>query len=161
MTNDLAKWQARSDLTDAAQQGGKVNGRSYFVPYGFYLSSLFYRKDLVSKAGFTPPHSWADVLKQAQALNDPSKNVYGYAFRGALHSDVDLTQTIETYVSDKLDPNNAFKLKDGSGTIFSTPEALQAVEMYLQLFKTASPPSAIDWDYPDQVRASTRARRRS
>jgi multiple sugar transport system substrate-binding protein len=151
MTNDLQNWPARSDLTDAAQQGGKVNGHSYFIPYGFYLASLFYRTDLVSKAGYTVPHSWDDVLKQAEALNNPKKNAYGYAFRGALHSDHDLSQLIETYVGDKLDPSNAFKLKDGSGTIFTTPEAKQAVDLYAQLFKKASPPSAIAWGYPEQV----------
>jgi multiple sugar transport system substrate-binding protein len=151
MTDDLNKWPARSDLTDAAQQGGKVKGHSYFVPYGFYLGSLFYRKDLVSKAGFpAPPHSWDDVLKQAEAINNPSKNVYGYAFRGAKHSDFDLTQMIMTYLGNKVQVSNAFKLKDGS-TIFTAPEAKQAVNTYAEIFKKVSPPSAIAWGYPEQV----------
>lgn len=151
LTDDLNKWPAHSDLTDAAQQGGKVKDRSYFVPYGFYLASLFYRKDLVSKAGFAgPPHSWDDVLKQAEAINNPSKNTYGYAFRGAKHSDHDLTQMIETYIGDGLDAKNAFKLKDGK-TIFTSPEAKQAVDTYAEIFKKVSPPSAIAWGYPEQV----------
>lgn len=156
MTNDLHTWNAWNDLTAAAQQGGMVKGKSYFVPYGFYLGSLFYRKDLAAQAGFAgAPHSWSDVLKQATAINDPSKHVYGVAFRGALHSDVDLASyIIPAYIGDKLDVTNCFKMKDGS-TIFSAPEAKDAVNLYVQLFKKASPPSAIAWGYPEQVQGFT------
>jgi multiple sugar transport system substrate-binding protein len=121
------------------------------VPYGFYGLSLFYRTDLIKEAGFDgPPTSWDDLLEQASAIQDPSKNQFGYAFRGGTNANSNVVAAIEAYVADDLDTENAFKLTNGD-TIFSAPEALDAVNTYFDLFKEASPPSSVAWGYPEMV----------
>ncbi|WP_243229444.1 sugar ABC transporter substrate-binding protein [Microbacterium sp. CIAB417] len=155
MTDDLADWEGWDALTENARTVAEGDGESLFIPYGFYGLSLFYRTDLVEEAGFDgPPHSWKDLLEQASAIQDPANNVYGYAFRGGQNGNTNVVAAIEAYVIDDLDTSNAFLLEDGS-TIFSAPEAQEAVDDYFALFEQASPPSAVSWGYPEMVAGFT------
>ncbi|MFK4637370.1 ABC transporter substrate-binding protein [Paenarthrobacter histidinolovorans] len=151
MTKDLDGWDGWSNLTDNAVTYSKQNGKTYYIPYGFYGLSLFYRSDLVKDAGFDgPPGSWEEMAKQAEALNKPSENKFGYAFRGGSNANSNAVAIIEAYVADEIDRENAFKLTNGK-TIFSSPKAQQAMDLYIDLFKKGSPPSSVAWGYPEMV----------
>ncbi|WDH78601.1 sugar ABC transporter substrate-binding protein [Microbacterium esteraromaticum] len=155
MKSDLADWDGWNELTENAQAAADTDGKSYFVPYGFYGLSLFYRTDLVADAGFDgPPQSWEDLLEQAAAIQDPSSNVYGYAFRGGPNANSNVVAAIEAYVIDDLNVEDAFLLNDGT-TMFAAPEAQDAVDTYFELFTQASPPSAVSWGYPEMVAGFT------
>jgi len=156
LTDDVKTWDGWDALTENAQSASVAeDGKSYFLPYGFYGLSLFYRKDLVEQAGFDgPPTSWKDLLEQASAIQDPSKNVYGYAFRGGQNANSNVVAAIEAYTIDDLNVDDAFLLKNGD-TMFSAPEAQDAVDDYFDLFKKASPPSAVSWGYPEMVAGFT------
>lgn len=152
MKKDLKGWDGWQAMTEntvsAAEDSG---GRTYYVPYGFYGLSLFYRTDLIEEAGFDkPPATWDELLEQASAVHDPGERRYGYAFRGAANANSNVTAVVGAYVADKIDPANAFKVKDGS-TIFAAPEAQDAVETYFRLYEQASPDSSVSWGYPEMV----------
>lgn len=152
MKKDLSGWKGWEGMTEnavKASEDGK--GRTFFVPYGFYGLSLFYRTDLIEKAGFDkPPASWEELLEQASEIHDPSKRRYGYAFRGGANATGNASAIIEAYVADDIDPADGYKLKSGE-SVFSAPEALDAMETYLELFKEASPKSSVSWGYPEMV----------
>lgn len=151
----LDDWEGWDALTENAQAVAEGGGESYFLPYGFYGLSLFYRTDLVEEAGFDgPPETWRELLEQASAIQDPSHNTYGYAFRGGQNANSNVVAAIEAYVIDDLDPDNAFLLQDGS-TIFAADEAQTALDDYFALFEQASPPSAVSWGYPEMVEGFT------
>lgn len=151
MTNDMKSWSGWADITQTAKDAVAQKGKIYHVPYGAYATTLFYRKDLLNKGGLSqPPQSWAELIKASEAINDPAKHVYGYAMRGGDNAGVEVTQMLEAYNADQIDPANAFLLKDGK-TIFSTPESVQAMKDRLELFKKGSPPSSIAWGYPEMV----------
>ncbi len=154
MSSELADWDGWDNLTEnAAKYAKNAEGKTYYVPYGFYGLSLFYRTDLVEEAGFDgPPASWEELLEQASAIQDPSKNQFGYAFRGGTNGNTNVVVAIEAYLADQIDQENAFKLTDGS-TIFSAPEALDALDTYFSIFEKASPPSSVAWGYPEMVEA--------
>ena len=155
MTGDLQGWDGWDALTDNAKSAAVTDGKTWFLPYGFYGLSLFYRTDLVKDAGFdAAPHSWEDLLSQAEKIQDPAKNQYGYAFRGGTNANSNAVAIIEAYTADQLDDKNAFLLKSGK-TIFSAPEAQDAMDLYLELFKKGSPPSAVSWGYPEMVEGFT------
>ncbi|MFS2279614.1 sugar ABC transporter substrate-binding protein [Microbacterium sp. OR21] len=156
LSADVKKWDGWDALTENAQSASVAeDGKSYFLPYGFYGLSLFYRKDLVQQAGFDgPPSSWKDLLEQASKIQDPSKNIYGYAFRGGQNANSNVVAAIEAYTIDDLDVDDAFLLKNGD-TMFSAPEAQDAVDDYFELFEKASPPSAVSWGYPEMVAGFT------
>jgi multiple sugar transport system substrate-binding protein len=152
MGNDLTGWAGWQELTDNAAKAAKDGqGRTYFIPYGFYGLSLFYRTDLIAGAGFAkPPASWDELLTQATAIQNPGKRQYGYAFRGGTGAMGNVTAIIDAYVADKVDRANGFKLTDGR-TIFAAPEALAALTTYFKLFQQAAPPSSVAWGYPEMV----------
>ena len=151
MSADLKDWNGWSDLTDNAVKYSKQDGKTYYIPYGFYGLSLFYRTDMVKDAGFSAaPSSWPELLEQATAINKPKENKFGYAFRGGANANSNAVAIIEAYVADQIDTANAFKLTSGK-TIFSAPEAQQAMDTYIDLFKKGSPPSSVAWGYPEMV----------
>ncbi|MBO8192685.1 sugar ABC transporter substrate-binding protein [Streptomyces oryzae] len=152
MKKDLKGWDGKQAMTENAVKASEdAKGRTYFLPYGFYGLSLFYRTDLIKQAGFSkPPATWKELLKQASAIHDPAKRRYGYAFRGGENANSNVTAAISAYVADEIDPDNGFRLKDG-GSIFSAPAAQDAVDTYFQLFKKASPKSSVSWAYPEMV----------
>jgi multiple sugar transport system substrate-binding protein len=154
MKKDLTGWKGWQAMTENAVKASEdAAGKTYFVPYGFYGLSLFYRSDLIKDAGFDkPPATWAELLQQASAVHDPAERRYGYAFRGGANANGNAAAIIEAYVADQVDPANGYKLKDGS-TIFSAPGALDAMETYLKLFEQASPKSSVAWGYPEMVEA--------
>lgn len=155
MSGEFEGWAGWDALTDNAKNAAMGNGATYFIPYGFYGISLFYRTDLVEEAGFDgAPVSWEDLLEQASAIQDPDANTYGYAFRGGTNGHTNVALVITAYLADRLDVENAFQLQNGD-TIFSAPEALDALELYLQLFEQASPPSSVAWGYPEMVEGFT------
>jgi len=152
MTAQVDAWDGFKNLTENAQKYAKyVDNKCYFIPYGFYGLSLFYRTDLVKAAGLSgPPKTWAELLEQASKIQDPAKNKFGYAFRGGRNGQSNVVAVIEAYVGDDLDVTNAFKSKDGK-TIFAHPAAKDAVKTYFELFRKASPPSSVAWGYPEMV----------
>jgi multiple sugar transport system substrate-binding protein len=151
MTEDLKGWDGWNNLTENAVNYSKQDGKTYYIPYGFYGLSLFYRTDTLKDAGFSgPPASWSDLHQQATALNKPAENKFGYAFRGGTNANSNAVAIIEAYVADEIDTKNAFKLTSGK-TIFSSPKAQEAMDLYIDLFKKGSPPSSVAWGYPEMV----------
>ena len=55
-----------------------IDGTLYGVPWYVDTRLLFYRKDLLKKAGFdAPPRTWAEWRSQLAALSDPAQHRYG------------------------------------------------------------------------------------
>ena len=144
MAAETKAWDGFAALTDQAKNVAvNADGKSWFIPYGFYGLSLFYRTDMVKEAGFDgAPKSWDDLIEQAAKIQDPAKNRYGYAFRGGKNSAGQLMSILQAWNADNLDVANAYKVNSGA-TIFSTPESQTALDRYIELFKTGSPESSV------------------
>jgi multiple sugar transport system substrate-binding protein len=156
---DLSKytnqWEYWNSLNDAAKHGAtSVDHIPYFIPYGIYEKTLFYRKDWFEEAGLEVPKTWDDLYKAAKTLTDPSKNRYGYSFRGGAGSSDYVEFMTWAYLGNKINPTDGYFTKDGE-PMFSTPEAKQALEMFIKLYKDASPPDSINWSYPEMVQGFT------
>lgn len=155
MTDEFDGWSGWEALTDNAKDVATADGKMYYVPYGFYGISLFYRTDLIEEAGFNgAPESWDDLVTQATAIQESGSNKYGYAFRGGSNAYTNAVLAISAYVADDIDVTNAYKLNNGD-SIFSAPEAQDAMDTYLTLFEQASPPSSVAWGYPEMVEGFT------
>lgn len=155
LDDEMKDWAGFENLTAQAQEVAKGDGTMYYIPYGFYGLSLFYRSDLVKEAGFNgPPTSWDELLEQASAIQDPAANQFGYAFRGGKNGFTNVVTAISAYVAGQIDTSNAYKVTSGD-SIFSTPEAKAAVKTYFELFEQASPPSSVAWGYPEMVEGFT------
>lgn len=151
MKADFAQWDGRGALSQNTIDLIDAEDNQYFMPYGYFGLSIFYRTDLIEQAGFSAaPDTWEDLYTQAKAIQDTIPNQYGFALRGGKNGFMHAVQVIESYLADQLDTSNAYFTQDGS-TIFAKPEAKEALDLYTKIFAEASPESAISWGFPEMV----------
>ncbi|MGN9842335.1 ABC transporter substrate-binding protein [Nonomuraea sp. H19] len=144
------QWAGWSDLTELAQKKAvEVGGKAYLIPYGFYQRTLFYRTDYGMAQ---PPTTWQELYEAGKKMTSGDR--YGYSFRGGKGGADYAVQMISAYNGEALNPEKSFYLKD-KRTIFATPEAAQAMDLYVKIFKEASPPDSVSWGYPEMVQGFT------
>jgi multiple sugar transport system substrate-binding protein len=104
-------------------------GRLYAVPDYSNADLLYYRKDILAKAGAAPPKTWAQLQRLAQTVA-PKYGLYGYA------------GTFATY--EGLTVNFATSVQSAGGSILSpeatkvtvdSPQALRGLEFLVSGFQ--------------------------
>jgi multiple sugar transport system substrate-binding protein len=150
-----SKWENWDTLTETIKHGATaVDNKPYYIPYGVYEKTLFYRKDWFKAAGLEVPKTWDDLVKAAIKLTDPSKNRYGYSFRGGAGSPDYIEFMTWSYLGKKIAPKDSYFTQDGK-VMFDSPEAKQVLDTFVKLYKEASPPDSISWSYPEMVQGFT------
>ncbi|MCU6711304.1 sugar ABC transporter substrate-binding protein [Paenibacillus sp. J5C_2022] len=153
--NELTKsWDDFSTVTAVAQSVATVGDKLYFIPNGLYQRQLFYRADWLKDAGLEVPTTYEEIVNASIKLTDTANNRYGFSFRGGPGANSVPDTMIQAYNSEIINVDDAMFLKDG-GTIYSSPEAKSALELYLKLYKEGSPPDSINWGFQEQVQAFT------
>ncbi|MEH0577730.1 MULTISPECIES: extracellular solute-binding protein [Streptomyces] len=75
---DVLSIPVEADFVPQLSHAGEVRGVQYGMPFASSTRLLFYNKTLFAKAGLTPPTTWAELAKDAQALKDEGVK-YPYA----------------------------------------------------------------------------------
>jgi len=151
----VSKWADYGTLTASALTMAKdVDDTAYYVPYGIYQRELFYRKDLFAAKGIEVPKTWEELYEAGKKLTDPAAGKYGYSFRGGAGAEQYVTQIVQDYNGSNVNPKDSVFNKDGS-SIFSTPGAVQALELYKKIYKEVSPPDSASWAFSEQVQGFT------
>ncbi|WP_231637328.1 ABC transporter substrate-binding protein [Paenibacillus sp. FJAT-27812] len=148
------KWSDFATVSSVSKSVGSIGDKLYFVPNGLYERQMFYRTDWLKEAGLNPPTTWDELYEVAKKLTDPAKNRFGFSFRGGAGSTGTTDAIILAYNGDKVNLEDSMFTKDGA-TVYSTPEAKAGMELYLKLYKDASPPDSINWGFQEQVQAFT------
>ncbi len=147
-------WKDFGTVTAVAKSIATNNNKLYFIPNGLYQRQLFYRKDWFEEKGLKPPVSYQELYETGKKLTDPAKNRYGFSFRGGMGSAGITDQMVLAYNGDQVNLEDAQFLKSGN-TIYSSPEAKEAIELYMKIYKEASPSDAVNWGFQEQVQAFT------
>ncbi|MGO4275546.1 sugar ABC transporter substrate-binding protein, partial [Paenibacillus sp. TAF58] len=147
-------WKDFGTVTAVAKSIATNNNKLYFIPNGLYQRQLFYRKDWFDEKGLKPPVSYQELYETGKKLTDPAKNRYGFSFRGGMGSAGITDQMVLAYNGDQVNLEDAQFLKSGN-TIYSSPEAKEAIELYMKIYKEASPSDAVNWGFQEQVQAFT------
>ncbi len=151
MDKYVANWSGRDGLLQVAKDDiTRIGGKAYFIPYGFYQRILYYNKKAFDAAGIQPPKTFQEMHDLGVKLVDPANGKFGYSFRGGAGGQWYADMQIQAYTVGEIDTNEAYFMKDGT-TIFSKPEALQALKDYVSLYKDASPPDSLNWSYTEMV----------
>lgn len=148
------KWSDFTTVSAVSKSVGSIGDKLYFVPNGLYERQMFYRTDWLKEAGLNPPTTWEELYEVSKKLTDPAKNRFGFSFRGGAGSTGTTDAIILAYNGDKVNLDDSMFTKDGA-TVYSTPEAKAGMELYLKLYKDASPPDSINWGFQEQVQAFT------
>jgi len=119
-------------------------GNSYAIPYWGEGSGLYYRKDLLAKAGFTnAPQTWEEFRQIALKTTDAAKGIYGAGMGyGQANSDAEwLTRSIMWSFGGSIF-NKSGKIE------FVTPESKKAVQFIVDWYlkDKITPPTAMGWN---------------
>lgn len=151
----INNWNEKDSLTDSAKEViYYYNDTAYLIPYGFYQRGIYYRQDWFKEAGIEAPTTWQEIYDAGVKLTDRDNSKYGYSFRGGQNGYIYADTVMWSYIgADKLDDGRAgYYLKDGKGaTIFTLPEAKEALEFYKKMFKDICPSDAVAWGFSEMV----------
>ncbi|SEM56886.1 sugar ABC transporter substrate-binding protein [Paenibacillus sp. OV219] len=150
-----AKWADYATVSQAAKTVASIADKPYFIANGMYERQMFYRKDWFDAAGLAAPKTWEDVYTAGKKLTDPSKNHYGFSFRGGAGGSGYIDAIAQSYNGANLDEADGRFLKDGKTTMFGSPEAKEGFELYKKIFKESAPADSINWGFAEQVQAFT------
>lgn len=105
------------------------------IPYTKQPFYLFWRKDLFAAAKLPAPKTWSDVVNAAKVLNKPEEGRFGIAIAGK--NDWTVRQNFEVV----LYSNGGHLLSKTGEPAFTGPEAMNALQIYSDLFRYTPPGS--------------------
>lgn len=121
-------------LVAGATYKGQVYAAPFFADSGF----LFYRKDLLAKAGLKPPTSWAQLQSEAETLQKKKLVKYGFVWQGASYEG--LTCDFSEYLADA----GGTVLDAKGNAAIDSPQATKALTFMRSLITSGVSPSAVD-----------------
>jgi multiple sugar transport system substrate-binding protein len=149
----VAQWDQYSMLSENARTAAtNLDGTPYYIPSGLYQSQLYYRKDLFEAKALQVPETWEQLYFVGKQLTSAPRNQFGYAFRGGTGATRMLNQIIQAYNGDDVNLGDPMYRHDGK-SIFADDGALQAIELYRNIYADTSPPESINWGFNEQVEA--------
>ncbi|CAN5575764.1 ABC transporter substrate-binding protein [soil metagenome] len=75
--------EMQSDFLPATIETSTYKGKVYGVPWYSDAGMLYYRKDLLDKAGLKPGRTWEELTSQAEKIMNDEGLTYGFTFQGA------------------------------------------------------------------------------
>jgi multiple sugar transport system substrate-binding protein len=146
---DLTEWVERDaeeiDLDDfypvVLESLGQYEGRYVAFPFAPYANLMVYRKDLFEAAGLEPPTTTEQMVEAAHALTDPSQNQYGFVANGAAGA-----PGAQDWMLYNSQFGGSILGPDGLPAL-NSPENVNSLTVYRELFLETAPPGAIDYDW--------------
>jgi ABC-type glycerol-3-phosphate transport system substrate-binding protein len=120
-----------------------VGGKLYGVPFDGESTLQVYRKDLYDAKGLKPAESFADVMKNAAAVHDPANRVWGAGVRGFKGAGQNM------YIYPSIFRAFGGQWTSGGALRVNGPEAVAALEWYVELQSRYAPPAVRNWNWPD------------
>tara|TARA_Y100000296_G_scaffold86792_1_gene127870 strand:- start:553 stop:1824 length:1272 start_codon:yes stop_codon:yes gene_type:complete len=119
---------------------------AYFAPLIGGSDFLFYRRDLLEKAGLPVPRTLDELVADIKKLHSPP-GVYGWVARGQRGSGMNVWRWAPFMLAEGgqwTDKNNQ--------PAFNSPAAVKATQLYAELFKYG-PPGAATYDWSNALEA--------
>ncbi|MFI9331779.1 extracellular solute-binding protein [Kitasatospora sp. NPDC052868] len=79
---DLDKWKDKGDLDPAIARTAVLDGKTYGLPWWVGVRALYYRTDLFTEAGLTPPKSYGELVAANQKIHAAHPDTFGIAVGG-------------------------------------------------------------------------------
>jgi multiple sugar transport system substrate-binding protein len=144
---DIANAIGKDNIFESVRNLCRFEGKYYGVTHSPNTNLLVYRKDVFKQKGLTPPETWDDFLKVAQAMmeRDASGRVtrYGLSLPG-----VPLFVNILVAELTKANGGRLFDLKTGRPT-FTEKQVIEVLDFYKKLNDTVLPPGWLGHGYLD------------
>lgn len=144
-------WFALDDIFKIWRQADSVDGHLLGMPYDGEVTVQVYRTDLYDKAGLKPAETMSQFQSNAAKLNNPSKRIWGTALRGLPGAGQNM------YIFPSLFTEWGASWFDSSGSpTVNSPQAVAALEYYVNLLNDYAPSAVVNWNWPDIAEAFAR-----
>jgi len=139
-----AAWFAADDFVPALVDAARYKGKLWALPFTSESTLLFYRKDLLAKAGVSVPHTFDELAAAAKKLHDPP-TVSGIGLRGARGQGMNIyvwTGFLRGMGGDFFAPDS-----NGQRLALDAAPAIAATELYARLLRESGPRGAANWTW--------------
>ena len=130
-----------ADYIPSALAGGRVAGKLYAIPLFTERPVLYYRTDLLAKAGIKPPKTFDELMAAAKKLHNPSERIYGFAERGAGNA------AVTQFVTFLRGFGGDYQSADKRTATINTAEALVAYKYYGDILRNFGPPGVLNMNW--------------
>jgi multiple sugar transport system substrate-binding protein len=138
-----AAWYNYNDILKAWRDADSIDGKPYGIPYDGEVTVQVYRKDLYDAKGLHPATTYDQLLSNAKALTDAPNRVYGLALRGFAGAGQNM------YIYPSLFRGFGGNWFHGKDIVVNSPEAVKALQWYVDALSAYSPPAVRNWNWPD------------
>jgi multiple sugar transport system substrate-binding protein len=132
-------------------QAATYEGKVYAVPWYTDAGLLYYRQDLLEKAGYSgPPATWDELKEMADKVKQDEGIPNGFVFQGAEYEGgvCNGLEYIRTHGGDVLDP------ADPSKVIIDSPESAAGLATWRSMVESGAAPQAVLQYKEDESHAS-------
>jgi len=138
-----AAWFNYNDILKAWRDADSIDGKPYGIPYDGEVTVQVYRKDLYAAKGLKPAETYDELVSNAKALNDPANRSYGLALRGFAGAGQNM------YIYPSLLRGFGGGWMNGKDLVVNSPEAVKALDWYVNALTQYAPPAVRNWNWPD------------
>ena len=136
-------WFRYDDIFKAWRDAASLDGKPYGMPYDGEVTVQVYRKDLYDAKGLKAAETLDEFVKNAAAIHDPANRVYGMALRGFAGAGQNM------YIYPSIFKEFGGEWMKGNRVVVNSPEAVRALDWYVDAESKYAPPAVRNWNWPD------------
>jgi multiple sugar transport system substrate-binding protein len=137
-------WFDFDDILKSWRGAASIDGKPYGVPWDGEVTLQVYRADVYDKHGLKAPETLKEYTETAAKINDPKDRLWGCAIRGFKGAG----QNMYIFPSIFREFGGEWFDKSGKLTV-NGPEAVAALEWYVDLLTKYAPNGVQNWNWPD------------
>ncbi len=143
----MSGWDGSKTLTQKTlDMATLVDGKTYMVPYGFYLRAMFYNKKLLKEAGIDGPPATMQEFMDASMKVSAMPGKSGYCLRGGPGGTNGWIM-----MAAAMNGTNQFFTDEGKSRM-NEPGSVAGIQFMLDLYqKGYAPKDAITWGFNEIV----------
>lgn len=142
--DDVIKDIGKDRFYEAALAEGTKDGKHYSVPLYSHAQLMWYRKDLLEKAGLQIPQTWEELGQAARKLT--GDGVYGLSVPMGTN-DMQATRFLNFYVKSA---GKSLIGKDGKADL-TNQTVLDGIKYWTDMYKDTSPDGSVNYNVLDQA----------
>jgi multiple sugar transport system substrate-binding protein len=132
---------SKTELAEYLQgdvNGSMYRGQLYRIPLRSDAGMLYYRKDLLEKAGYQPPDTYEELIKISQAMQKQKLAEWGYIWQGMQY------EGMAAMFAEVLKGAGGFWIDPKTQQVgLDRPEAIAAIEFLRSTIKLGISPSGV------------------
>jgi len=136
-------WFQYDDILKAWRDADTIAGKPYGIPYDGEVTVQVYRKDIYDAKGLKPADTLEQFVQNAKAVHDPDNRLWGVALRGFSGAGQNM------YIYPSIFREYGGSWLTGSTVRVNSPEAVRALDWYVDLLSKYAPPAVRNWNWPD------------